>query len=272
MFPTEDAWNSSWPTSERTNGYQPMIVPLMVDGDRANPAKATSPRSTNPAEKAVAVFIDALQSAGNGDGESDITVTYGSAPGNATQLAAVYSQPVSTLISQMLPVSDNTLAEMLMRASSVKLGLGGTTASIQQTVASTMAKIDLNFGDGIYVDGSGESPNERINPATLAQLLDVVFADTADLTIIADSLPIAGKTGTLTSRFAAPNDAARGHVVAKTGWINGVYALAGRIQAADGTNLIAVVVARGSVGEPAKVAIDGVFAGAYACGNNLASY
>lgn len=51
-----------------------------------------------------------------------------------------------------------------------------------------------------------------------------------------------------------------------------MYALAGQITAADGTKLMAIVVAQGSVKENAKAAIDNVFAGAYTCGNNLASY
>jgi D-alanyl-D-alanine carboxypeptidase/D-alanyl-D-alanine-endopeptidase (penicillin-binding protein 4) len=83
---------------------------------------------------------------------------------------------------------------------------------------------------------------------------------------------VAGKSGTLASRFVAPNAAARGAVVAKTGWINGVYSLAGRITAADGTPLIAIVVARGAVTSTAMPAIDGVFSAGYTCGNNLASY
>ena len=272
LFPVEDAWHSSWPKSERTNGYQPLIVPLMVDGDRANPTKATSARSKDPVGKAAQAFADALQAAGAGDGETDITISYGSAPNNATKLASVSSQPVSKLVAQMLPNSDNTLAEMLLRAVSVKLGSGGTADSLQQVVVSTMTTIDVDFSDGKIIDGSGESPDIRINPAPLAKLLDTVFSDAGDLAVIAKSLPVAGESGTLSGRFDGDAKVARGHVTAKTGWINGVYALAGQIVAADGTKLIAIVVATGDVSDSAKAAIDNVFAGAYTCGNNLASY
>lgn len=272
MFPVDDAWHSSWPKSERTNGYQPLIVPLMVDGDRANPSKATSPRSKDPVAKAAQVFADELLMAGAGDGESDITITYGSAPSNATKLASVSSQPVSTLIAQMLPNSDNTLAELLLRAVSVKLGLGGTASSLQQAVVSTMTTIDVDFSDGTFIDGSGESPDIRINPNPLAALLDTIFTEGGELGAIADSLPVAGKSGTLSGRFDGDAEVARGHVTAKTGWINGVYALAGEVDAADGSKLITIVVAWGDVGESAKSAIDRVFAGVYTCGNNLASY
>ena len=272
LFPVDDAWHPSWPKSERTEGYQPLIVPLMVDGDRANPNKATSPRSKNPVAKAAQVFADALQAAGAGDGESDITISYGAAPSNATKLASVSSQPVSKLITQMLPNSDNTLAELLLRAVSVKLGLGGTASSLQGAVVSTMKTLDVDLSDGTFIDGSGESPNIRINPGAMAKLLDTIFSDAGDLALIAGSLPVAGESGTLSSRFDGDAKVARGHVTAKTGWINGVYALAGKIDAADGSTLIAVVVASGEVGESAKAAIDNVFAAAYSCGNNLASY
>lgn len=272
LFPIEDAWDPSWPKSERTNGYQPLIVPLMIDGDRKNPTSFTSARSKDPAGKAAAAFVAALEQAGGTDGMSEVTISYGAAPSNADTLATVSSKPVSTLIKQMLPNSDNTLAEFLMRAVSVKLGLGGTAASIQQAVVSTMKTIDLDFSTGTYIDGSGESKDIRIDPAELAKLLDIVFSDGSELSVIADSLPVAGESGTLGSRFTGSAKVARGHVTAKTGWINGVYSLAGQIDAADGSTLIAVVVAKGKVTDSAKKAIDKVFARAYTCGNNLASY
>jgi D-alanyl-D-alanine carboxypeptidase/D-alanyl-D-alanine-endopeptidase (penicillin-binding protein 4) len=172
----------------------------------------------------------------------------------------------------MLPVSDNTLGEFLLRASSVKAGLGGTARSLQQTVESNISRLGVDMSSGTFLDGSGESGNIQIPVGKLSDLLDYIFADASPLTAIAAALPVAGKSGTLASRFVAPNAAARGAVVAKTGWINGVYALAGRITSADGTPLIAIVVARGAVTSTAMPAIDGVFNAGYTCGNNLASY
>lgn len=270
LFPIEDAWHPSWPTRERTDGYQPLIVPLMIDGDRANPSRQTSPRSTDPARRAVDAFIAALRAEGNGDGE--VTVTYGSAPGNATQLAAVTSQPVSQLVKQMLPSSDNTLGEFLLRASSVKLGLGGSASSLQQTVQSTLTRIGIDMSSGVFIDGSGESGNIKIPVGKLSDLLDYIFADGSPLTTIASSLPVAGQSGTLASRFTDANAIARGKVVAKTGWINGVYSLAGKVSSADGTPLIVIVVARGQVTSTAMAAIDSVFTSTYTCGSNIASF
>lgn len=268
MFPVDDAWNDHWPESERTVGYQPMIVPLMVDGDRANPALQTSPRSSDPAQNAAEAFVRALQMAGNGDG--DVTIDYAAAPSNAKELASVSSEPVATLIKQMIPNSDNTLAEFLMRASSVAKGFDGGMDSIQQLVIGSIGTYDVDLSAGSFEDGSGESNKDLIPPRAMAELIDVVFSD-SDLAILKDSLPIAGQSGTLASRFVGQAESARGHVQAKTGWIDGVYALAGQVDGKNGA-LNAVVVARGKVSSSAMAAIDNLVAGIYSCGDNLASF
>ncbi len=270
MFPKDDAWHSTWPQSERTIGYQPLIVPFMVDGDRANPGLQTSPRSTDPAGRAAAAFVAALQQAGNGDG--DVTVDYQSAPSNARELASVQSAPVSKLISQMLLNSDNTLAEFLMRAASVQAGFNGGTDSIQQVVLSSLNKHGADMTGGNFVDGSGESKKDVIPPRAMVELVSQIFQGDPQLAMIGDDLPVAGQSGTLASRFTGKASSARGHVQAKTGWINGVYALAGQIETKGNGRLFFVVVARGKVTSSAMPAIDNLVAGMYSCGTNLASY
>ena len=106
----------------------------------------------------------------------------------------------------------------------------------------------------------------------MVDLIAQIFGGDPKLAIIGDALPIAGKTGTLASRFAGKAAVARDHVQAKTGWINGVYALAGQIETKDNGRTYFVVVARGKVSSTAMPAIDNVVAGMYTCGSNLASY
>ncbi len=270
MFPINDAWHPTWPESERTIGYQPRIVPFMVDGDRANSRQQTSPRSTDPAGRAADAFVSALQQAGNGDG--DIEIDYQSAPSNATELAAVSSAPVSQLIPQMLLSSDNTLAEFLLRASSVSAGFDGGTNSIQQLVLSTLIKHGVDMAGATFVDGSGESASDLIPPLAMVELVQQIFTGDEELSDIGDALPVAGQSGTLTSRFVGNAEVARGHVFAKTGWINGVYSLAGQIVTERDGPLFFVVVARGQVDATAIPAIDELVAGIYSCGTNLASF
>jgi D-alanyl-D-alanine carboxypeptidase/D-alanyl-D-alanine-endopeptidase (penicillin-binding protein 4) len=270
MFPIDDAWHPSWPESERTMGYQPLIVPFMVDGDRSNPGAQDSPRSTDPAGRAARAFVSALAQAGNGDG--DVEIDFQSAPSNARELASVRSAPVSTLVSQMLLNSDNALAEFLMRASSVEAGFDGSADSIQQLVLGSLNVYGVDMTGGTIVDGSGLSAKNLLPPRAVVELVTQIFEGNKSLAAIGKALPVAGKTGTLATRFTGSAAVARGHVQAKTGWINGVYALAGRIDLKRGGRMYFVVVARGKVDASAKTAIDDVVAGMYSCGTNLASF
>jgi serine-type D-Ala-D-Ala carboxypeptidase/endopeptidase (penicillin-binding protein 4) len=270
MFPTSDAWHSSWPESERTNGYHALVVPLMVDGDRANPAQATSTRSTDPVGKAVAAFLSGLESAGN-TAES-VSITYGSAPSGAAVLGEVKSKTVGTLIGQMLPYSDNTLAEQLIRVASVELGLGGTASSIQQTMVGGLGNIGVDASGSTFIDGSGLSEDNAVAPSVMTNLVTAIIDPAHKLDAIFAALPISGKTGTLSSRFQGDSAAAAGAVHAKTGWIIGGYTLAGTVDAADGTQLVFSIVTRGEVDDSAKAAIDLLVTGIYNCGNNLAAY
>lgn len=270
MFPIDDAWHPSWPESERTIGYQPLIVPFMVDGDRANPSLRTSPRSTDPARKAANEFVSALQQAGNGDGA--VEIDYQSAPINAKELASVQSAPVSKLIPQMMMYSDNTLAEFLMRASSVSAGFDGSSDSIQQLVLSSLNKYGVDMTGGNFVDGSGESKKDLIPPRAIVELVNQIFQGDEKLASISDSFPVAGRSGSLASRFVGGAEKARGRVAAKTGWINGVYSLAGEIKTKRDGRLYFVVVARGKVDASAIPVIDKLVAEIYSCGTNLASF
>ena len=70
------------------------------------------------------------------------------------------------------------------------------------------------------------------------------------------------------------NAVARGHVTAKTGWIDTAYTLSGFVDAADGTRLTFAVLCgrrRASRTTP-RTRIDTLVTGVYNCGDNLASF
>ncbi len=264
MWNNGDAWDPSWPETERTHGYQPRIVPLMVDGDRANPRAQDSPRSTDPVMAAGKAFAAAL-------GVPDAKLTLGSAITTNPQLGEVKSQPVRSLIAKMLPVSDNTLAEMLARVSSKVAGKDGSAASLTGVVTSALASYGVVAPNLAIKDGSGESKNDGVPPLVVAQLMAKVLAGADNLNIIYDSLPVSGKTGTLAGRFTGANAVARGAVNAKTGSIANVYTLGGIVHAADGTSLAFAFYALGNVRSSAMAAIDTVTTGAFKCGDNLSN-
>ena len=265
MWNNSDAWDPSWPVTERTQGYQPMIVPLMVDGDRADPRRQDSPRSTDPVGAAGAAFRAALGLNGN------VTFSSGSAITTNPLLGEVKSQPVKTLIGEMLPVSDNTLAEMLARVSSKVGGRDGSAASLTAIVSSALTSYGITATDLAIKDGSGESKNDAVPPLVVAQLMTKVLAGGGNLDVIYDSLPISGKTGTLSRRFTGPNAIAGGAVNAKTGSILNVYTLGGIVHAADGTPLAFAFYALGNVRSTAMSALDTVTTGVFKCGDNLSN-
>jgi D-alanyl-D-alanine carboxypeptidase/D-alanyl-D-alanine-endopeptidase (penicillin-binding protein 4) len=264
-----DAWDPTWPVTERTIGYQPEVTALMVDGDRANPAAATSPRSTDPVGRAGAAFRTALANAGV-VGASGATITK-RATTSTTTIAQVQSQPVSTLIGQMIPNSDNTLAEMLARVSSRQSGADGSAASLTGVYQKALGAYGLNAAGIVIKDGSGESGANAVSPALVSQLMVEVAAGEKGLGTLAQSLPVAGVSGTLSSRFTGANAVARGKVHAKTGWIDTANTLGGYIDAADGTRLTFAFYALGSSRAAALPALDAITAAVYRCGGNLSN-
>lgn len=266
MWNPSDNWDPSWPTSERTQGYQPLITALMVDGDRQDPKAQTSPRSTDPVGAAGDAFISALGL------PASTPVSTGSAITSNAQLGSVKSQSIKTLIGQMLPNSDNTLAEMMARVSSKNGGRDGSSGSLTAIYSGAMSGYGFPTSTLTIKDGSGESNLDGVPPQLVAKLMVLINGGTKNLDTIYNALPVAGKTGTLASRFSGANAVARGAVNAKTGSIATAYALAGIVHAKDGAVLSFAIFAEGKLnGSSAMSAIDTVTTGFFNCGNNLSN-
>ncbi|MBC7441434.1 MAG: D-alanyl-D-alanine carboxypeptidase [Ramlibacter sp.] len=261
----DPGWDPSWDRKELFEGYMPEITALQVDGDRDNPSRSTSPRSDDPVGRAGQAFADEL---------GGVSVTRGTAPAGARQLASVQSQPVSTLIRQSLIVSDNALAEMLARLTAVKSGAGNTFGSLQQSTVAGLAAYGLDTSGIVIADGSGLSDDNAVPPSYLTRLFIKINAREDNLGVIFDGLPVAGgPSGSLSygDRFTGDNAVADGAVFAKTGWIDTGYTLAGIIRAADATPLTFAVYALGDVSDNAKQALDTITAGFFRCGDSLSN-
>jgi D-alanyl-D-alanine carboxypeptidase/D-alanyl-D-alanine-endopeptidase (penicillin-binding protein 4) len=270
MWDSGDSWDDSWNRKEQYDGYQAEVTALMVDGDRDDPFSLVSSRSDDPINRATSAFLDALDA-------DNPAVTTGSAA-SSTVLGQVQSATVSTLLDFMLLNSDNVLAENLARTVSVQTGLDGSAASLAQAIPSALAKYGVpTQGLGIR-DGSGLSALNGVPPKYVAELMTQIRGEGNDLGIILRALPVAGVSGTLSGRFTGDNAAAQGQVYAKTGWLDDEYALAGLINAADGTPLsFAFYAIRPGVGldsdsgDAAKYALDTLATAAFRCGNNTSN-
>lgn len=265
-----DKWDPNWKRSEQREGWQAEVTALMVDGDRDDPQAVVSHRSEDPVSRAGNAFVNALAKAG-------VNTPVETAVGNATpglpKLGEVKSQPISTLIAQMLEFSDNALGESIARVVSKEWGSGGSAASLNTIIPGTLANLGLDVSGLTVRDGSGLS-SENIVPAIfMTQLMAKVATGEQDLGVIKSALPVAGKSGTLRSRFTGSSEIARGQVFAKTGWIDPSRTLSGFLNAADGAVLAFAFYARGDV-VPADstIALDALATGVYTCGNNLSNY
>jgi D-alanyl-D-alanine carboxypeptidase/D-alanyl-D-alanine-endopeptidase (penicillin-binding protein 4) len=212
---TGAATGPGWTPGYVREGSVAPVTALELDGGRFAPSEEPGPRVSDPAAFAAQKLALALSAAGIpvlGGGA-------GTAPPRARLIAAVDGAPVSSLVARMLTFSDNDLAEALGRL--VALHAGGT-ADFAGEAAALVASAGA---DGPLLTLSDASGLSRLDRLPLRALVDVlVDAPTAVLA----GLPVAGRTGTLATRFHAPGTRrAIGRVRAKTGALAGVNTLAG---------------------------------------------
>ncbi len=260
-----DKWDPTWDRVEQRDGWQAEVTALMVDGDRDDPQSVRSPRSDDPVSRAGSAFRDALKL------DTPVEVVSGNATPGLPKLGEVRSQPMATLIAQMLSFSDNSLGENIARVVSKEWGGGGTAASLATIIPGVMANLSLNTSEITIRDGSGLSAENLVTPRFMAKLMAKVATGEQELGVIKSAMPVAGKSGSLRSRFTGSSEVARGQVFAKTGWINGSRTLSGWLNAQDGSVLSFAFYALGAVQEDATIALDALATGAFTCGNNLSN-
>jgi serine-type D-Ala-D-Ala carboxypeptidase/endopeptidase (penicillin-binding protein 4) len=232
----------SWPDSYVTTGNVTPISSLEVDQGRltsggapedADDPQNSRPRTLTPGLDAARAFAGFLAADGI---HVDGGLVPAIAPSGAQTLARVYSPPVAQMAEQMLVESNNVIAENLARQVAIA---SGEPASFGGAAAAEMAAAGNLGVTGVHlVDGSGLSPDDRITPAALVQLVGVAASPGHPrLRAAITGLPVAGFSGTLApggSVFAVTGHAALGVVRAKTGNLDTVAALAGTVYARDG--------------------------------------
>ena len=267
-----DSYNRYWRSSDRTNGYISHITALQVDADRANPdltdKKYNGYRSTDPIMAAGRAIKAAL-----GERAQNATLELGSLPLDAIEVTKVSSQTINTWLGHAIGLSDNTETEFIARHAAIAAGLPASFDSIQTMVKTTLKSLGINSTGLVMKDASGLSQFDRVTPKMVAQLMAKVATSDSYLAKLEGMLPVAGKTGTLAGRFTGYNAAARGFVKAKSGYIPGLYSLAGIIDSKDGGRIAFAIFARSgdgkSVGYLARPALDSVAAKFYRCGLGL---
>jgi D-alanyl-D-alanine carboxypeptidase/D-alanyl-D-alanine-endopeptidase (penicillin-binding protein 4) len=259
-------WESSWQRSSQVDGWISEVTALQLDGDRTIPNVLTSPKTGRPVLSAGEQFKLEL-----GDLAANATLTQGSTPSGFVEIAMVQSQPMSQWISNILLTSENLQSEALGKIAAIDAGLNGTYESLDEAYKTILEPTELDFSGVSIRDASGLSYLNSVTPRFMAEFMRVVDAEYGQLGVLKTSLPVAGETGSLASRYKGDLADATGNIFAKTGYLEGVHTLNGIITAEDGTSLTFTIYALDDVGSDVRLAIDTLATAFYRCGNTLSN-
>jgi D-alanyl-D-alanine carboxypeptidase/D-alanyl-D-alanine-endopeptidase (penicillin-binding protein 4) len=181
--------------------------------------------SRNPALSAALLFRAALARAG-------VVVAGGAGVGvdrgDSLPLASLESPPLAAIVRYMDRASDNFTAELLLKQLGAVVAEQGTTAGGAAYVMQTLAEAEIPLAGVRIADGSGLSLLDRVTARELTGVLRAAWNDPEVRPSFLAALPVAGVSGTLSSRMRRPP--ARGNVLAKTGSTSNASALSGYVK------------------------------------------
>jgi D-alanyl-D-alanine carboxypeptidase/D-alanyl-D-alanine-endopeptidase (penicillin-binding protein 4) len=183
-------------------------------------------RSTaDPAGAAAASFVRILNERGvSVAGHS----AWGTAPASAFPLAQIESAPLEDVLRFMDRESDNFTAELVLKALGAEIAGVGSTGAGARVVVDALAEAGIPLAGVRIADGSGLSRSNRLTPRVLAAILLAAWNDPELRPVLWDSLPVAGRNGTLERRL--DSRPAYGAVRAKTGTTAVASALSGFVR------------------------------------------
>ncbi len=195
----------------------PPLSALIVDRGRVG--RYTS---SDPSLAAAQLFRTALIHAGV---KVAGVAAHGIAGDESQPLAAVDSPPLNAIVHSMDRVSDNFVAEMLVKQLGAVQGSRGSTAAGVGVITGLLAQAAVPLAGLRLVDGSGLSLLDRMTPEALVSVLAAMWNDDDVRLELLAALPVAGRNGTLHDRMR--RTAADGVVYAKTGTTSNASALSG---------------------------------------------
>ncbi|WP_410637188.1 D-alanyl-D-alanine carboxypeptidase/D-alanyl-D-alanine-endopeptidase [Amycolatopsis sp. lyj-346] len=254
-----------WEPGDAPSTYATQMSPVMADGGRINPKDNNSQRTANPGSALASSIASKLGASAGGQA---------TAPKDAKVVAEVKSAPLTQLVSDLMELSDDLLAEAVARQVALANGEEASYAGGAKATIKVIKDHGFDVSGVELSDGSGISSLNRIPARLLTQLLAAAAAQdgknpaTAKLRPVLAGLPVAGGTGTLADkRFdTAASQAGRGWVRAKTGTLTAVNTLAGLVLDQDGRVLVFAFMSNGSDTEPGRDAIDALATSLRKCG------
>ncbi|MEY4129964.1 MAG: D-alanyl-D-alanine carboxypeptidase/D-alanyl-D-alanine-endopeptidase [Actinomycetota bacterium] len=235
-------WIPSWPTRYQIGGtVSPLSALVVNDGNTGYTETPDEPTTDRKAGDPPLLFVQTLKTLLNQNGiNANGEARTGRAPGEVKEVAVFESVPMIDIVNEMLANSDNTTAELVLREIGMQNSGEGTTTAGLAAVREVLSQKSIPLDGFVQVDGSGLDLNNRMSCRTGLALYETV--DTySDVTT---KLPVAGRTGTLRKRMLQAE--ATGKVVAKTGTLNSVNALAGRATTKPGNFIEFVFIHNGT--------------------------
>ncbi len=161
-------------------------------------------------------------------------------PSNAKLLYTKKSIPLKKIMIPFLKLSNNSIADILVKTmGKEEFGVGSLEHGLQ-VMNDYGRKMGLQMNQWAFEDGSGMSHNNKVTANQLTHLLFLVRNEPY-FSNFYNSLPIGGRQdrlvgGSLRERFNT--SFLMNRVVAKTGYISGVYTLAGYFTAKSGKEYV----------------------------------
>ena len=193
----------AWPQSVRFVEGGP-ISALLVNDSR----EAVDRSSNDPVVGAATVLTGLLRDRGV---QIDGNPASGAAPAS-TEIARIQSEPLPTILAEMLTTSDNNTAELLLKEIGHQAGGAGTREAGLQVERDRLAGWGISL-DGVQLaDGSGLADTDRLTCDTLLGVLTHGSAGDP----VGQGLPVAGQQGGTLVNFFGDTPAA-GKLHGKTG-------------------------------------------------------
>ena len=177
-------------------------------------------------------------------------------PSNELRVLATHqSPPLSDIAANLMGISQNLYAEMLLHALDQRRQ-PRTAKSGRNVILEVLESWGINPSRIIVADGSGLSRYNYLTARTLVDILQRMHNDPRHAAPFLATLPVAGFSGTLKNRLVGT--AAAGKVHAKTGSMSNVRALSGYVTREGGDRLAFAAIANNfpGPGEPIVSVID----------------
>jgi D-alanyl-D-alanine carboxypeptidase/D-alanyl-D-alanine-endopeptidase (penicillin-binding protein 4) len=177
-------------------------------------------------------------------------VRRGGTPADARLLLRTESEPLASLAAHTSKSSNNFYAEQLLRILGAERKAGGTTERGLEVIAAHLVALGIPREEFKLVNGSGLSRDTILRPSHVNAVLIDAARDPALGPEFIASLSVAGRDGTLWSRFR--EDTMDGRLRGKTGTLAGVSALAGYVRGVDDRLYAFTVFTNGIQGAPGR--------------------